>query len=566
MGKLIYTTESMKWFLLFPIFLFFFLFSPASALAAESISQFSSTIVSHENGDFTVTETMTYDFGIASRHGIFRTIPRVSRVGDLYKTINITPVKMLRDGQLESYTETSTNTEVTFKIGSPQRTITGLHTYTLIYTVANGTTTFPDHDELFWNITGNEWEVPIGKVSASMTTDFGVQPTKIACYTGVAGSRDQQCTITDTTVVATQSLAPSEGLSVVASFPKGIFPASILSKEAPVGDSTSEPLNPQVVTAIIFTVISWLVFLNIILPAVLLLWYRAKRTKKRFGPPIVNFDLPEDQAGDRLLPAEAGTIDTAWLDRNDVVATIFDLVIRKYIKIEQKKGKKLLGFGKKQEILIKKLKAYEDTTAFEKTLLDRLFQDGDSIVLNDLGSDFYKTFQELESQIFQRLVKRGFYTKNPKNQRVLLLVGGIFAFVFGGIGLGILLIWLSHLLNGRTQKGNEVDWHIDGLKLFLKQMDRNYKWQAEQLYIVEKMIPYAIALGYIDKFMEQLQIIRPDYHPTWYSGNLAFYAMRSQMFQAMNTSFVTTAPSSSSGFSGGGSSGGGGGGGGGGSW
>lgn len=97
-------------------------------------------------------------------------------------------------------------------------------------------------------------------------------------------------------------------------------------------------------------------------------------------------------------------------------------------------------------------------------------------------------------------------------------------------------------------------------------MKRHYKWQAENLYMVEKYIPYAMALGYIDEFMEQVKIIYPGYKPNWYSGNVAFYAISSNMVSSMNSGFITTAPSSSSGFSGGGFSGGGGGGGGGGSW
>jgi uncharacterized membrane protein len=98
-------------------------------------------------------------------------------------------------------------------------------------------------------------------------------------------------------------------------------------------------------------------------------------------------------------------------------------------------------------------------------------------------------------------------------------------------------------------------------------MDRNYTWQMEQLYIVEKMIPYAVALGYIDEFMEQLKIIKPDYNPTWYTGyNGSFYLGYAALYSSMNTNVTNIAPSSSSGFSGGGFSGGGGGGGGGGSW
>ncbi|HZJ18199.1 MAG TPA: hypothetical protein VFD45_01095, partial [Patescibacteria group bacterium] len=125
------------------------------------------------------------------------------------------------------------------------------------------------------------------------------------------------------------------------------------------------------------------------------------------------------------------------------------------------------------------------------------------------------------------------------------------------------LFFLAKKLIGRTSLGDEIDFKIDGLKLFLKSMDRNYKWQAERFYIVEQMIPYAMALGYIERFMEQLKIIKPDYNPTWYHGySGGFYVGYSGFYSSMTTNMTSSSSSgASSGFSGGG-----GGGGGGGSW
>ena len=59
-----------------------------------------------------------------------------------------------------------------------------------------------------------------------------------------------------------------------------------------------------------------------------------KKHKKRFGAPVVTFDLPEDKERRRITPSEAGTIDTTKLDKDDITATLFDLAIRKYIRIE----------------------------------------------------------------------------------------------------------------------------------------------------------------------------------------------------------------------------------------
>jgi uncharacterized membrane protein len=307
-------------------------------------------------------------------------------------------------------------------------------------------------------------------------------------------------------------------------------------------------------------------FVNLVIPIIIIFWYQKKKNKKRFGKPVVNFDIPYDEKGERLAPALVGIIDTARLERDDVIATLFDLAIRKYIKLEEIKNKKSLAPDKVTQKIIKLKEKDNKLTQFEEELYDRLFESGNEVDTETLKKDFYKTYSDMEESVFKSLVDKKYFVKNPKVQRGFLLICGIIALFTSNAILGAVLIYFSRKLIGRTALGDEIDFNIDGLKLFLKSMDRNYKWQAEKFYTVEQMIPYAIALGFIDKFMEQLKIIKPDYNPTWYAGYRGgFYASYGSFFSGMSANITTSAPSSSSGFSGG-SSGGGGGGGGGGSW
>ncbi len=550
----------------FSLLIWIFLLMPNAVFAdSELIRNFDIQIVAHKDGSFSVKETILYDFGEAVRHGIYRTIPTVSSVGKLYRENNITFTEIFRDGQNESFSVNTGNNQVSAKIGDPNQTITGAHTYIISYDVKNGIgSNYPDHDEIYWNVTGNEWKIPILSASAAITTDFGVLPNQVTCFTGSGGSKEQNCKYAPAPpfnpITTTAPLNPSQGFTVVAGFPVNTFPKSLLSKMPPADSSDKIVLFTRLYLGVAAG-------FNFILAPGLFIWYLKYKRKKRFGPVSVNFDLPKDLKGGRITPAEAGIIDNAKLDRDDVVATIFDLAIRKYIKIEQIKNKKVLGiFGGGNDFNILKLKAYSDAGAFEKVLLERLFKDGNEVTISSLKTDFYETFQDLEKEIFNSLVAKKYYTKNPKTQRGLLFAAGLISLTFLGFLFSLILFFLAYKLNGRTGKGDEIDFKVDGLKLFLKNMSREYKWQAENLYIVEKYIPYAMALGYIDDFMKQLKIIYPNYKPNWYSGNMAFYAISSSMVNSMNSGFTTVAPSSSSGFSGGGFSGGGGGGGGGGSW
>jgi len=551
----------MKKILLITFFLLLGIFvKPVNALA-EQINSFDVSITAHQNGQLSIVEKINYDFVNSQKHGIYRYIPLYSRVNNLYRIIQIQNVEVARDGQKENLQLSSDNTDITIKIGNPNLLITGEHNYTISYDVLNAVgSNFPDHDEIYWNVTGNNWLVPIAKSTASISTDFSVTKKSVICYAGLNNSREKSCSVSGDLVTTTNVLHPGDGLTVVAVYPIHTFPPSILSSSPP-SSAFSDFLG-----GILSHITIIFLILNIILAPALIFWYEKTKNKKRFGPVTVNFDMPKDEKGNRLSPAIAGTIDTSKLEKDDVTATIFDLGIRKYIKLQETDTKaKALGvmsYDYKKQTITKLKENDGKLTAYEKILFDRLFRDGNILDVATLKNDFYLVFGDMEKSVFNELVERKYYTKNPKVQKAVLSALGVFALVTLNFILGIVLIFLAFKLNGRTLLGDQEDFKIDGLKLFLKSMERNYNWQAQNLYVVEQMIPYAIALGYIDKFMAQLKIVYPNYSPTWYAGTGSFYAGYAGFYSSFST---TIAPASSSGAAGG-FSGGGGGGGGGGSW
>lgn len=545
--------------LIFPLVFLFLLFLPQKAFA-EVIHSFDTKVMAHKDGSLTISEKIVYDFEQNSKHGIYRYVPLYSRVGDLYRILKVEKASVLRDGASEKFDESLGAEKIQFKIGNPNLTITGAHTYTISYKVLNGVgSNFSDHDEIYWNGTGNDWEVTIEKASIEISNDFGAKQIKLICFEGTFGSKDQTCSIDNQTATSNRALYSGYGLSAVSVYPVGTFPKSILSTSPP--KTAGEEFMQTLIG--IYPII-W-VLLNIVIGPLALFKFYLSKNKKRFGPPVVNFDIPKDEKGDRLAPALAGTIDTAKLERNDVTATIFDLAIREYIRLEQNKTERKLLPDSSEQLIYKLKEDDGGLETFEKILFDRLFMDGDTLKVSSLKPDFYETFQVMEDETFATLIRRGYYTANPKTRKAVLIFLGFFSIFTFNLILGIVFLILARKFNGRTILGDEIDFKIDGLKLFLKSMDRNYKWQAEKFYTVEQMIPYAVSLGYINEFMEQLKIINPDYSPSWYAGT-NFYASYSLFYSGMSSGVTTSAPSSSSGGGGGGSSGGGGGGGGGGSW
>ncbi|MFA4843979.1 MAG: DUF2207 domain-containing protein [Candidatus Margulisiibacteriota bacterium] len=539
----------------------------AGAGLAEVIRSFDVQAEIRRDGRLVVSEKIRYDFGELERHGIFRFIPLSRRVGKRYQNLAIKPLSVLRDGQPERFVSETSDARINLKIGRAETTMSGSHNFTITYLVDNALTDYADHDELYWNVTGNEWELPIYAASFAAIPPAGVPITKRTAYTGLAGSREQNYRASrQGSFQTTQELNPNEGLTVVLAFPPNTFSKTVFS------ESDASGHRPFLETLFGQFIVLLILLSNLLAPLLAYRWYLDNH-KSRLGKPFPIFDLPKDTAGNRLSPAEAGTIDLTALDQNDIIATIFDLAIRGFLKIEQvlEKTPGFFGIGgqKEKEFYLQRIQPAKDEllAGHESILMERLFQTGERLKLKDLGTDFYTTFNTMEEKIFQGLVAKKLFKQNPRNQKAILLFSGLFLMSTGLFFLvGLPLLILSWRTTGRTPSGDEADFRIDCLKVFLSRMSRNYAWQADQLALVEKMIPYAIALGYIEKFMAAVKAGMPAYQPGWYSGDIIFYASVNSMMSNMQSSVHTSAPSSSSGFGGGGGSGGGGGGGGGGSW
>ena len=70
-----------------------------------------------------------------------------------------------------------------------------VRTITLHYRVTNGLKFFEDHDELYWNVTGDEWDVPVENASAQILLPPGVTGIRALAFTGSYGSRAQNADV-----------------------------------------------------------------------------------------------------------------------------------------------------------------------------------------------------------------------------------------------------------------------------------------------------------------------------------------------------------------------------------
>ena len=89
--------------------------------------------------------------------------------------------------QFAGHTTASGNSLGTRKIAVPGAR-DAVRTVNIRYEVTNGLRFFDEHDELYWNVTGTEWPVPIRAASARIVLPEGVSGVRHTAYTGHYGS------------------------------------------------------------------------------------------------------------------------------------------------------------------------------------------------------------------------------------------------------------------------------------------------------------------------------------------------------------------------------------------
>lgn len=540
------------------------------AQSPELISNYNVNVNVLSTGVIHVDETIDYFFS-EPKHGIYRNIPRVKKNDKGTKYIfDIKNIQVVGDSNTPVQYSVSYSTDsLTLKIGDPQMTITGKHKYKISYDVSGALTYFDDHDELYWNLIGTDWQVSILNAAASVTFEpyMESRDLKVVCYTGSVGSKDQNCEtlITKTPGVFIQSsypLAPTQGLTGVISFPKG--KVAVLE---PRRDWFGELL------ALILLLIQLLWYVG--LPFFVFYLYLKEKSNLSRKQKIVAawFSPPKDPMGNLYTPALTGYIYDKKIDNKFITATIIHLAQRGFIKIKVESKDNITFYRTEKALNFQS----PDITKYEKDVLEGLFDDGDKTeaALKKLKKDktLAKNVSDFKSNIQKAIKPDKLFKWDPLNYAGLFIALGIGSiFMTWNFPLAIVCILFGAKSAPRTDLGIEKYSEAASLKNFLVSQNDQLDFQAENQMYFEKLLPYATVFGVEDIWIKRfgnLDIKVPD----WYDGDIStFYALNSinhSIAGAVSSSVTYNNAKSSSGFSSGfsgGSSGGGGGGGGGGSW
>ncbi|MFZ0211398.1 MAG: DUF2207 domain-containing protein [Candidatus Acidiferrales bacterium] len=566
------------------IFLVLLLATALPAAARQlTIQNFNIQINVHADSTIEVTETLEVRFE-GAWNGIYRTIP-VEYSDSLGFTYSLFfEAQSITDaaGNALKYEVSSHGRYKQLKIYVPDAVNT-TRTIVIRYQVLRGLRYFPDHDELYWNVTGDEWQMPIENATARIELPSGVTGLHAEAFTGAYGERGQQADVKvqgNAVEMRTQRpLMAQEGLTAVVGWdkgftnPPGFLAATILFLRANW---------PLFVPIIVFFLMGWL-------------WYSKGRDPRR-NAITVQYEPP-----DGMSPAECGTLVDNEVAMRDITATIVDLAVRGFLTIEQKDQSEMMGMVHHKNYIFHRTKAASEWTSLkphEQVLLSAFFDGGatDAVSLADLQNSFYVNLPPLRNRVFEGLMSDGFYLRRPDQLRqgflgaaLIIGFGSFFAasvlsnatgvsfltIVVSGILTALIVGGFGYFMSARSVPGERELEKVIGFEDFLSRVEKDRIERIEKTpEMFEKYLPYAMALRVEKKWAGAFQDIcrQP---PQWYSGPFGggfqtFLLINELNFMSMQTgAAMASTPRSAggiggSGFGGGGFSGGGFGGGGGG--
>jgi hypothetical protein len=543
--------------------------TPAAHARSWRIADFKDTISIGQDGSTLVVERINLVF-IGEWHGIHRIIPiEYPGPGTTNYTLFL-DVKSVTDesGNKLKYESSSSRGYRDLKIFLPGAVDT-TKTVEIEYTLKNAVRYFEGHDEFYWNVTGNDWPVPIDHAEAFVALPAAATGSlRAQAYTGVYGSTEGEASANvngaDVTFETTNPLPMRGGLTIDIYIPKGILkePGSF-TKLIWFLESNPIVFLPLVTLAVMFTL--W--------------WYKGRDP----DPGVSVAPMYEPPPG--MTPAEAGTIVDDTVHPQDITSTIVDLAVRGYVKIEETKEQGLI-FKSKDYILhlVKPREQWGEMAAHERVMLENIFTVGQTTLLSSLKNRFYTTIPTIRTNVMSALKNKGMYLVDPNSANgysiaaifLILLPFGVLQFFgykdFFASGLLLVgslivsaIIWylFARVMTAKTLRGGRTKVAVLGFQEFMNRVDAD-RLKRMPPDTFEKYLPFAMALGVEHHWAQAFAGIVKD-PPSWYvspngmtSFNPVFFSnsmhgMASDMHQVFTS--APRASSSGSGFSGGGGGG-----------
>ena len=557
----------------------------SGALADERILGYDIEVRIDKDGALDVTERIAVRAeGNQIRRGLYRDFP--TRYRDRYGNRVVVDLKvlgLLRNDASEPWFTEERDNGVRINFGNDNfLPVPANYTYTLRYRTTRQLGFFNDHDELYWNAIGTGWAFPIdrGTVDVYLPAPVPVEQLSAEGYTGYQGSKgqDYRAGIVEPGHARwelARPLSPSEGLTIVLSFPKGLIPA-------PSGAQRFAWLlkdNSGILVGLLGLILLILYCVKE--------WSRVGRDPHK-GVIIARYEPPEHQT-----PASLRFLLRMGYDMRCFSSEVLALAVAGCLRIVRDKG-----FFKDEWRLERAAMPPEGSAPAQHALFARLFKDGSpTLLLKNTNASTVSSARRAHSRAIDAVMEPRYFKRNNGSIGKALLIGAVplllgfwlagqlgkVAVIVIGVLMVITLLIFGRLVKAPTPEGRKLMDEAEGLKLYLSVAERDElaRMQGPDAPPVlddkryEMLLPYAVALeveeAWTDKFTAAVgaaAAAEATRRIGWYhGGDVSDLGSLSRAIGSSLTSQIAssaTPPGSSSGSGGSGSSGGGGGGGGGG--
>lgn len=256
---------------------FFAMPSHAESIVPDGVEHVDAdSVVMDINADATIaiTETISYDFGDKTKPGITRYIPlNYQDLSGTNFSIDISDLSVSDENgnsyafsQSRFQSDDKKKTYLKIDIGDEAQPVSDMKVYVIHYTVSGAIKFLADHDELYWDITGDKWPVyvkhPEIKINLPQRVDRGSVPKEcfiglrmatVQCIDRINNRKDPDAYYSYKGVVA------GESMTTIMGFPKGI----VQKKTAPQNNIANTLTTDRRTQGILLVIAAVLVALTI---------------------------------------------------------------------------------------------------------------------------------------------------------------------------------------------------------------------------------------------------------------------------------------------------------------
>ena len=511
------------------------LIAPISAIAQSKTlvwQRLDSDITVQPNGDLRIIETNVIRFTSGSFTFGYRDIKqdRLTEISDIEVTEGVENGVPLR------FETTQTDTgdfRIKYYLATPAQNET--RTLRMAYTVKGATRYYPDGDQVYWaGVYASRNGFSVSNSTITLRLPAGTKATKAETYgprANVNDTREGNVIVAE----ATEPIPSGTEFELRVQFPHGV-----ISGQAPVWqkafdtqrsyDETVKPRND------LLTLLGSLVLL-LGGPALAAVVWVTKGRDPNVGLIAEYLNEPPN-----IPPGLAGTLVDEKADMQDVIATFVDLARRGVITMREIDDKNDAIFGSRVDYMIAagpKLAELRSTLKpYEMTLLDNLDIAADERKLSTLKAKFYKYIPQIKKQLYEQLIKEGYYDHSPEAVRtqwsglgiamfVLAFVVGCgamtvlanltsyaFCVPIGFIATAITFFAIAGAMPVRTRPGAEARMRLEAFKRYLQNIEKyvNLKEATDQF---DKYLPYAVAFGLDRSWVNKFSKVETP-SPGWY--------------------------------------------------